>query len=121
MAKIVADLERSSTTYTVKTNNMDDDSCDPSTYTIHWDPHSALRCTSGGGQSPALGLGHEMAHADAGFFTRLLVYIPWPGYDNLEERRVIVGPETNAARTLGEGTRTNHSGSTYVVLSPTSR
>lgn len=32
------------------------------------------------------------------------------GYDNLEERRVITGPETNAARTLHEGIRTNHGG-----------
>ena len=31
-----------------------------------------------------------------------------PQYDNLEEKRVITGPERNAARTLGEGQRCNH-------------
>jgi RHS repeat-associated protein len=121
MATIVHDLQVSPALYTIITNNIDDDSYDPSTRTIHWDPHSALRCTSGGKQSPALGLGHEMAHAEGGFWGRLLVYVGWPGYDNLEERRVIVGPETQAARTLGEGTRTDHSGSTYTVPAPTAR
>jgi hypothetical protein len=68
-----------------------------------------------------LGLGHEMAHADAGFWAQLIGWIPWPGYDNLEERRVITGPETAAAMTLGEATRTDHGGTPYVVSTPISR
>jgi len=105
MARVIHDLDNSSTTYTVIMNNDNDDHYVPSTHEIHWHPHSALRCTSSGRQSPALGLGHEMAHADGGFWSRLLVYIPWPGYDDLEERRVIAGPETNAARPFGQSLR----------------
>src|ERR1700752_4739759 len=41
-------------------NNRNDDHFDPNTDTIAWDPHSALRTTSSGRQSPALGLGHEI-------------------------------------------------------------
>jgi hypothetical protein len=44
-------------------NNRNDDHFDPNTDTIAWDPHSALRTTNGGRQSPALGLGHEIDHA----------------------------------------------------------
>ena len=121
MARIINALESSSTVYTVITNNVDDDSYSYSTRTIYWDPHSALCTTSGGTQSPALGLGHEAAHAKGGFFGQLLNYIPWPAYDTLEERRVIVGPETTAAGTLGEGIRTDHAGQPYRVATPTSR
>ncbi len=121
MANIIHDLDASSTTYTIVYNNADDDSYDPSTHMIHWDPHSALRCSGGGKQTPALGLGHEMAHADQPWYWDLIGWVPWPGYDNLEERRVIVGPETDAAHTLGEGTRTDHGGTTYTVPSPISK
>jgi len=121
MAGIIRDLDSSSTIYTIVYNDVDDDSYDPSTRTIHWDPHSALRCRGDGMQAPALGLGHEMAHADQPWYWSLIGWVPWPGYDNLEERRVIVGPETGAAHTLGEGTRTDHGGTPYTVLTPTSR
>jgi hypothetical protein len=117
---IINDLNNSSTNYNINFNNNDDDSYDPSTHTINWDPHSALCTTGGGRQSPALGLGHEMDHADAPWWAPFVGWIPWPSYDNLEERRVITGSETNAAHTLGEGTRTDHGGSTYRVPSPTS-
>jgi len=85
------------------------------------DPTSALRTTFGGKQTPALGLGHEMAHADASFWDRLIGWVPWPSYDNLEEPRVITGPETAAARTLGEAIRTDHGGTPYTVSTPISR
>ncbi len=121
MAKIIHNLETSSTTYKVNLNNNHDDSYIPSKKTINWDPNSALRTPNGGTQSPALGLGHEMAHADAPWYSGILGLISWPGYDNLEERRVIVGSETSAANTLGEDTRTSHGGTTYRVPTPTSR
>jgi hypothetical protein len=121
MAQIINDLEQSSTEYDIVYNNVDDDRYIYATHTIRWDPHSALRCTAGG-QSPALGLGHEMAHADfPSFFGRLLGYIPWGDYLNLEEWRVITGAETTAANTLNEATRTNHGGTTYPVPTPISR
>lgn len=121
MAQIIQDLNNSSTTYNIQYINDGNDAYDPTTNTIFWDPNSALRTTCGGTQTPALGLGHEMAHADASFWDQLIGWIPWPNYDNLEERRVITGPETNAAQTLGEAVRTNHGGIPYVVPSPTSR
>jgi RHS repeat-associated protein len=120
MAGIINDLNGSSTNYNVIINNNDDDSYDPGTHTIHWDPHSAL-CDSGCKQSPALGLGHEMAHADGPWYSGLLAWIPWPGYNNLEERRVITGPERKAAKNLGECTRSDHGGTPYLVPTPTSR
>lgn len=72
--------------------------------------------------SPALILGHEMAHATGGPESGSLAKIKVPGYDNLEEHRVISGPETDAARTLGEGVRTDHDSGVFVpVKSPTDR
>jgi hypothetical protein len=90
---------------------------------LYWDPHSALNTTSGGKQSPALGLGHEMTH-DTGRWLGTLIrsMVPDAHYDNLEERRVIQRFETPAAIHLGEGTRTDHSCAaqcTFWVASPT--
>jgi len=121
MAQIMRDLDASSTVYNIHYINDDNDRYDPLTNTIYWDPNSALCTTGGGRQTPALGLGHEMAHADAGFWDRLIGWVPWPRYDNLEERRVITGPETNAAQTLGEAIRTDHGGTPYRVSTPISR
>ena len=90
--------------------------------TISWDPHVAHRFADGGRQSPALALAHEAAHADEGMDERdRLFEKKLPLFDNAEERRVILGPETHAARTLGEGTRTAHDGEEYRVATPTSR
>jgi hypothetical protein len=125
MARIIDDLESSKTVYTVSLNSDDQDEFDPDTNFIYWDPGSALACKDGGTQSPALGLGHEMAHAD---FNSLLRWLLWKttwfagDYQNLEEWRVISGAETRAAKTLGEGTRTDHRfGHTIRVPTPTSR
>jgi RHS repeat-associated protein len=121
MAQVIKDLNDSSTDYNILYINDGNDRYDPATHTIFWDPTSALRTTCGGKQTPALGLGHEMAHADASFWDRLIGWVPWSSYDNLEERRVITGPETAAARTLGEAIRTDHGGTPYTVSTPTSR
>lgn len=106
----------------LRLNSHDDDSYDPNNRTIHWDPHSALRTADGGAQSPALGLAHEADHAtvaasirDADSSRRDL------RYDDLEERRVILGSELRAAQALGEAVRHNHAGSCYWVPTPTSR
>jgi hypothetical protein len=122
MQRIIARVERAHAQYTLRIVHDDADGYDPRSRTISWDPHSALRTTRGGRQSPALGLGHELDHAaepwrlrDAGEVRRL------PGFDNAEERRVIRGSERHAAHTLGEGVRTNHRGSCYRVDSPTAR
>jgi hypothetical protein len=103
-------------------NHRDDDHFDPATNTVAWDPYSALRTTRGGTQSPALGLGHEIAHAvEAPAREYSLSARNLPHYDNAEERRVIRGSERHAAHTLGEGVRFDHRGATYRVPTPVSR
>jgi hypothetical protein len=106
----------------LKIDRRNDDRFDPNSNTISWDPYSALRTTNGGAQSPALGLGHEIAHAveaparEARLSARAL-----PRYDDAEERRVIRGSERHAAETLGEAVRYDHRGDTYRVATPVSR
>ncbi|HKU68924.1 MAG TPA: hypothetical protein VJP85_14210 [Candidatus Baltobacteraceae bacterium] len=115
-------LDRSARRFHLHVNHRNDDHFDPNTDTIAWDPYSALRTTRGGTQSPALGLGHEVAHAveaprrEAALASRALA-----AYDDAEERRVIRGSERHAARTLGEGVRFDHRGRTYRVPTPVSR
>ena len=112
-------VERGSRTYRLAIVHDGNDRFDPNSDTIYWDPHSALRTTSGGTQSPALGLGHEIDHAveDPATAAKLSATFD-PNYDNLEEKRVIAGSETHAARTLGEGIRHDHRGTTFDVASP---
>ena len=110
------------THYRLALDRHDDDSYDPNTRTIHWDPHSALLTTLGGRQSPALGLGHEIDHAVADpLVEERLANWPDSRYDNLEERRVILGSERHAAQTLHEAIRHDHAGTTYHVDSPIAR
>ena len=96
------------------------DRYDPATRTVYWDPHSALQTTEGGHQTPALGLGHEMAHATGNRHDNaVLSGTPDARYDTKEERRVILNYENPAARELGESTRSNHGGVPYNVDCPT--
>ncbi|GAB2591712.1 RHS repeat-associated core domain-containing protein [Dyella jejuensis] len=88
---------------------------------IYWDPYSALRVTNGGSQTPALGLGHELAHAGASPVDRIVGNAFASGYQNYEEKRVIDEYETPAAINLGEGIRDNHYRVPYTVSSPTSK
>ena len=115
-------LEREAKHVYLRSNSHNDDSYDAHTSTIHWDPYSALRTTSGGHQSPALGLAHEADHAtcDARVLSDGWNH-PVRAYDDAEERRVILGSETHAARRLGEATRHNHAGTCYRVATPTAR
>ncbi len=109
-------------TFHLRINLRDDDHFDPNTDTIAWDPHSALRTTLGGRQSPALGLAHEIDHAveSPAAYDRLSDRID-PRYDTAEERRVIRGSECAAARALHENARYDHAGKCYRVASPTAR
>lgn len=110
MASVINDLQNSSTVYLIDFNHNDDDSFDSGTNTIHWDPHSGCSCTSGGTQSPALGLGHELGHAEdphlGNFLSMISIFAG--NYDNWEEARVITGVESAAAETLGEPKRPDH-------------
>lgn len=108
--------------YRLAIDSSNDDHFDPQTDTIAWDPHSALRTTGGGRQSPALGLGHEIDHAvESPERERRLGERPSARYDTIEERRVITGSERRAATTLGEAVRRDHAGRCYRVPSPTDR
>ena len=108
--------------FQIRANHRNDDSFDPNTNTIAWDPYSALRTTGGGTQSPALGLGHEIDHADEDPVTaQKLLNQCNARYDNKEERRVITGSETQAARFFGQSIRYDHAGTTYRVASPIER
>jgi hypothetical protein len=115
-------LDSSARTFRLAIDRRGDDHFDPDTDTIAWDPYSALRTTRGGRQSPALGLGHEIAHAvesprvQAELSARVRAR-----YDNAEEARVIKGSEHHAARTLGENVRFDHRGTLYRVRTPVSR
>ena len=115
-------LDRSSRHFHLQIDHRNDDHFDPNTNTIAWDPYSALRTTHGGTQSPALGLGHEIAHAvEAPARESALAARTMPHYDDAEERRVIRGSERHAALTLGESVRFDHRGTTYRVATPVSR
>ena len=73
-----------------------------------------------GHQTPALGLGHEMAHATGNRHDNaVLSQTPDAQYYSKEERRVIRNYENPAARELGESTRSNHDGTPYNVDCPT--
>lgn len=86
------------------------------------DPTSGLRVSGGGVQSAAIGFGHEAEHVleairNPDQFIRDL-HTTVNGYNhgtpeesNLEEQRVIRGPESIYAKKLGEPTRLWHDGS----------
>ena len=119
-SSVISQLEKRSETITVKEGAaLSDVFYDPSTNTITWNPYSALKTTGGKTQSPALGLLHEADHAleevsqPARFKKNQAASVT--AYDNLEEKRVIKGTETRAAKKLGEGTRTDHRGTDFKV------
>jgi RHS repeat-associated protein len=132
MRGIIRQMESSKQTYVVQINQNHVDRFDPRTNTIWWDPSSALAvydkdslsCNINDFQSPALGLGHELAHASRNpLLLQLGGRLPAPakGYPNYEEWRVVRGPEAGAARVLGEGLRSNSYGRPYHVTRPTER
>ena len=109
MAQTIEDLQNSSTVYTIDFINDGNDRFRPDTNTIYWDPYSGCTSTSGTGtQSAALGLGHEMDHANHRYWGGFVSLIPAGRYTNGEEWRVISGSETAAAHSLGEPTRPDH-------------
>jgi hypothetical protein len=108
--KLIAKMKEGATIHIIHDGN---DSYNPNTGVLNWDPKSGLEVTSKQGiQSAALGLVHEMDHEVNGQKT------PQPtgdGYENTEEKRVITGSETKIAHDLHEPTRTDHYGSTVVM------
>ncbi|MEA2687918.1 MAG: hypothetical protein QOJ39_1718 [Candidatus Eremiobacteraeota bacterium] len=119
---IVERLERSPVTHRIAIDHRHVDAYQPWNHTVRWDPTSALLTSTGGRQSPALGLAHELDHATQSDRTYALLHeLRVPGYDNAEERRVITGSERHAAQTLHESLRYDHRGAVYRVSGPTAR
>ncbi|EQB7362399.1 RHS element core protein [Escherichia albertii] len=117
----------SSSEQTVRVEYIDgsENRFDPNTMTIYWNSRAALFCSTEKGsvsQTPALGLGHELAHAQS-YLTDKYNYMALfhradKQYENKEEARVITLIEYHAAKTLGECTRTAHDGKYYRVNGP---
>ncbi len=63
MRKIINSVRSSWFTYKVSIIRSGNDGFN--NHTIYWDPTSSYRTAAGGCQSAALGLGHELAHADS--------------------------------------------------------
>jgi RHS repeat-associated protein len=110
-ARIHADKEK--IVYIQETNGESQIVFDESkqTYVIEWNPNEGLVFPEGT-QSPALGVLHEAFHAE-----RLLAdpegfsrdkQTSDPIFQDLEEKRVIEGPEAKAAEKLGESRRFNY-------------
>jgi hypothetical protein len=107
--KLIAKMKEGATIHIIHDGN---DSYNPNTGVLNWDPKSGLKVTSGEGiQSAALGLAHEMDHEVNGTVGKPT----GDGYQNTEEKRVITGSETTIAHDLGEPTRKDHYGSTVVM------
>jgi RHS repeat-associated protein len=121
MADVIHTLELSPDTFLIKilrgadcNNRYDSDD-----RIIYWNPHCGLWCSTGGGQSPAMGLGHEMAH---GANPHPNTWWDLTPYDTREEHRVIEGAENHAAKTLGEGIRHDHRGTSVPhMATPTTK
>src|SRR5262249_20605992 len=115
------------TVYTIITTNSNSaDFTDVSgdEHTIIWNPHLGLRCAHANGReygaviTPALALGHELAHQRHDWKASFLAHIPSTNYTDLEEWRVIHHDENPAARNLHEGIRTDHFGEVEWVATP---
>ena len=96
---------------------------DPNTNNLIYHPRSGLKTSDGGKQSPALGLLHELGHAQGDLTSpdtqRVRAKVSHSKFGNLEEKRVIEDIENPAAKKLGEGTRSDHGGTPYTTVSPT--
>ena len=103
---------RETTTFDVDTNVTTVISSSPM---VEWNPRAGLITTEGGGQSPALQLLHELAHAlralkDPAGFHRDVQKDPSNLFDSPEEERVIRTIEAPAAGRRGEAERHDHKG-----------
>jgi uncharacterized protein RhaS with RHS repeats len=102
-AELLNKLEESTEVITISINDDDNDSYNPATNTVNWDPDSGLVTGSGEIQSAAIGLIHELGHAEQDL------------NDELKDRSRLEIEEENLARTenpvakqLGEPTRDNY-------------
>lgn len=124
MKSIIDRLTNSPVPYEVRINNKGYVSYDEDEQVIHWDPNSGLCLKNfegkltGQGQSPSMGLGHELDHA-ANQLRGVRYSQRIKPYGTPEEKRVIEGSENAAAWTLNEGIRHNHFGLPVTVKNAT--
>ena len=107
-------LDARSEIITIKEGGNHDFSFNPSNDSVTFDPTSGLEVALGKVQTPALGVLHELGHAEdhlnnatqeqKDFDTKV------SGYGNVAEKKVIQNYETSAAQKLGEPTRQGHNG-----------
>jgi RHS repeat-associated protein len=108
-------ITSSDTEYVLVMNGDLKDSFNYKTKAILWDPSSGLITESGGRQSPALGLVHEVGHAanydrNEEKFTSDRRSTIVGGYSNFEEYDVIKNTEAPTAELWGEAVRNSHGG-----------
>ena len=128
MKGMIDAMEKSDTVYTIITNsslNGDWSDANDDRNVIHWNPNLGLQCglskdgyEVGAILSPALSLGHELAHTQ---FRDFWLKIEAPPYDNMQDKFVITEYENVAAQTLGEGIRHDHGGTPVRVPTPLSK
>ena len=92
--------------------------------TVYWNPEFGIITSTGGRQSPATILDHELDHAvddvmNPNLHNQRENRID-SKFENLEERRVILGSETITAIRNGEAPRNDHKGIPFRVSNPTS-
>ena len=92
--------------------------------TVYWNPEFGIITSTGGRQSPATILDHELDHAvddvmNPNLHNQRENRID-SKFENLEERRVILGSETITAIRNGEAPRKDHKGIPFRVSNPTS-
>jgi RHS repeat-associated protein len=121
MASTIRQLQDSSSEYLIEVSNsfiqtQYESGWFGSAGVVKWNPMQGATCArSRESISPALALGHELAHAAAPWHQTLF------STASQEEMRVILGPERQAAMSLGEGLRTSHEGIPFYVGDPTER
>jgi len=121
--KQIQELEQSQNLYYLNTTTSADTFVYP-TNTIYWNPNLGLTTPDGLNIDPSILLGHEITHANL-YDQNRSAYMKTsttevPQYQTLEERRVITLFENPTAAKFNEGIRTDHSGSYYETISPTS-
>jgi RHS repeat-associated protein len=91
---------------------------------LEWKSNVGLKTTAGGYQSPALILLHEFGHAYNAFTNPALhqknTSTSSKKYTTMEEQSVTTKIENPAAIKLKQGQRSDHKGSSYFTIGPTS-
>ena len=95
---------------------------DTGTRTVYWNPTRKGQTTSGGMQSPAMALAHELSHAyHHDMYGALDLGKTGDAYETFTDREVIMNDETCIAMELGEDIRSDHLISPFPASSVTDR